>query len=116
MGESGKKKHDFPRCKKTHPDKKAEVGYGLFQFCCGHARSGRHSHAVRAEHEGHTLCQIGREQRVDVVVERRVRYGGERHLAVVCQCLNALVVDVITEFPLLTEERFALHRADIQAF
>jgi hypothetical protein len=55
VGESGKKKHDFPRRKKTHPDKKAEVGYGLFQFCCGHARSGRHSHAVRAKDKGQAL-------------------------------------------------------------
>ena len=106
----------FHSARKPTPTKKAEVGYGLFQFCCGHAHGGRHAHAVRAEHKRHTLSQVGREQGVDVVVERRVRYVGERHLAVVCQCLNALVVDVITEFPLLTEERFALHRADIHAF
>ena len=55
MGESGKKKHDFTRRKKTHPDKKVEVGYGLFQFCCGHAHGGRHAHAVLAKDKGHAL-------------------------------------------------------------
>jgi len=39
---------------------------------------GRHSHAMLAEDEGHALGQVGREQGVDVVVERGVRDGGQR--------------------------------------
>jgi hypothetical protein len=78
VGESGKKKHDFPRCKKTHPDKKAEVGCGLFQFCCGHARGGRNFYAVRAKDEGHPLGQIGREQGAYIVVERGIGHVGQR--------------------------------------
>ena len=36
---------------------------------------GRHSHAMLAKDKGHALGQVGREQGVDVVVQRGVGYG-----------------------------------------
>ena len=58
-----------------------------FVLSFGHARVGRHSrplpcgrhaHAVLAKHKCHTLCQVGREDGVHVVIERRVGHVGEQ--------------------------------------